>query len=235
MTTASPAPQVVQPVPNASPAAVDAGADGPPDLTAVEAGQGSWGQARVVPRGAVDDGVPVPRETPGPGDTARMGQAAPAAEQASVSVTGSPGGPSWSAPMARLAVESSRRSAGAAPLRVVLVKRDGSEGESVALRGTLVVGRKQGELLFPSDEFLSPAHARLEPAPGGACASAISDLATGSMSGSRGRNRCFRAISSWSATICCGSRTCRRAAASRSSTASRPACSARRCSRPGAV
>ena len=165
--TASPAPQMVQAVPNASPAAVDAGADGPADGAAAEAGQGSWGQARVVPRAAVDDGVPVPRETPGPGDTARMGQAAPATEQASVSVTGSPGGPSWSAPMARLAVESSRRSAGAAPLRVVLVKRDGSEGESVALRGTLVVGRKQGELLFPSDEFLSPAHARLEPAPGG--------------------------------------------------------------------
>jgi len=96
-----------------------------------------------------------------------MGHGIELGEQASVAVTGSPVGPSWSAPMARLAVESARRSAGAAPLRIVLVKRDGSEGESTALRGTLVIGRKQGDLTFPGDEFLSPAHARLEPAPGG--------------------------------------------------------------------
>lgn len=169
---ASPAPQTA-PVPNASEAETRAEPDGGgagvhgPEISA-GAREGSWGQARVLNSLAPpSDGVPVPREGPGPGDTARMGQAAPPSEQAQVSVTGSPGGPSWSAPMARLAVESSRRSAGAAPLRIVLVKRDGSEGESVALRGTLVIGRKQGDLVFASDEFLSPAHARLEPAPGG--------------------------------------------------------------------
>lgn len=162
LVTASPAPEPA-PVPNASEPEAAAAPDEPPLQQ-----EGSWGQARVIsPLPARGDGVPVPRESPGPGDTARMGQASPPAEQASVAVTGSPHGPSWSAPMARLAVESSRRSAGAAPLRIVLVKRDGSEGESLALRGALVIGRKQGELTFPTDEFLSPAHARLEPAPGG--------------------------------------------------------------------
>ncbi|WP_346673999.1 FHA domain-containing protein [Nannocystis sp. SCPEA4] len=168
---ASPAPPAA-PVPNASEAeppllAADSGGHAGNAEASAEVGQGSWGVARVVGLRPPADDVPVPREGPGPGDTARMGQAALPSEQAQVSVTGSPGGPSWSAPMARLAVESSRRSAGTAPLRIVLVKRDGSEGESVALRGTLVVGRKQGDLMFPSDEFLSPAHARLEPAPGG--------------------------------------------------------------------
>ncbi|MDC0715385.1 FHA domain-containing protein [Nannocystis bainbridge] len=163
---ASPAPQPDAPVPNASPAEVAAESSTPAGRVEAADG-GSWGQARVIPRGSSEDGAPVPRDTPGPGDTARMGQATPAAEQASVAVSGSPDGPSWSAPMARLAVESSRRSSGAAPLRIVLVKRDGSEGESVALRGALTIGRKQGDLMFPSDEFLSPAHARLEPAAGG--------------------------------------------------------------------
>ncbi len=75
--------------------------------------------------------------------------------------------PSWSAPMARLAVESSRRSSGAAPLRIVLVQRDGSEGDSTPLRGPLKIGRRGGDLLFPNDTFLSPLHAQIEPATGG--------------------------------------------------------------------
>jgi pSer/pThr/pTyr-binding forkhead associated (FHA) protein len=107
--------------------------------------------------------VAEPREGPGPGETARMSLAEigmPPAQPAQDA-------PSWSAPMARLAVESSRRSSGAAPLRLVLVQRDGSEGDSTPLRGAMTIGRRAGDLLFPNDGFLSPLHARVEPATGG--------------------------------------------------------------------
>lgn len=168
-----PAPRSSEPeIAAAAEAAAEAAAPGEADLKDSESAEaedrGSWGQARVVsPMAPVPASFEAPREGPGPGDTARMGQAQPLAEQASVTVTGPEEGPSWSAPMARLAVESSRRSSGAAPLRVVLVKRDGSEGESMALRGSLVIGRGEGDLVFASDEFLSPRHARLEVEPSG--------------------------------------------------------------------
>lgn len=159
---------------SAPPAAAPAVEGSPPPAGRAE--EGSWGQARVILAPNAAPAEEPPRETPGPGDTVRMGRKAVLQEPASVQapVNPAPPGPSWSAPMARLAVESSRRPAGAAPLRIVLVQRDGSEGESLALRGSVTIGRRDGELVFPGDEFLSPAHARLEPAPGGGAR--LSDL-----------------------------------------------------------
>ena len=129
---------------------------------------GSWGQARVVPAREPEAPAAEPaREPIGPGDTARMAKAVVEAQEVSPQIRAADAGTSWSAPMARLAVESSRRSAGAAPLRLVLVQRDGSEGDSVPLRGPITIGRKQGEVQFPRDAFVSPLHARVEAAPGG--------------------------------------------------------------------
>lgn len=61
-----------------------------------------------------------------------------------------------------------RRAPGASRLRLVLVQRDGSEGEVIPLGDApLTIGRWQGDLRFPNDEFLGPAHARVDPLPGG--------------------------------------------------------------------
>ncbi len=47
--------------------------------------------------------------------------------------------------------------------RLVLVSRDGSEGESFSLDEELMtIGRTHGDLLFPEDPFLSPMHVRLQ-------------------------------------------------------------------------
>lgn len=47
--------------------------------------------------------------------------------------------------------------------RLVLVARDGSEGESFSLNEELMtIGRTHGDLLFPEDPFLSPMHVRLQ-------------------------------------------------------------------------
>lgn len=46
---------------------------------------------------------------------------------------------------------------------VVLVGRDGEEGEQYTMhRPTLEIGRTHGDMRFPDDRFMSPAHARLE-------------------------------------------------------------------------
>ena len=69
-----------------------------------------------------------------------------------------------------------RRAPGASRLRLVLVQRDGSEGEVIPLGDTpLTIGRWQGDLRFPTDEFLGPAHARVDPLPNGV---RVVDLAT---------------------------------------------------------
>lgn len=48
------------------------------------------------------------------------------------------------------------------PARLVLVARDGTEGESFPFSGQmLTVGRTHGDILFPEDPFLSPVHVRL--------------------------------------------------------------------------
>jgi len=61
-----------------------------------------------------------------------------------------------------------RRAPGASRLRLVLVQRDGSEGEVIPLGDTpLTIGRWQGDLRFPTDEFLGPVHARVDPLPNG--------------------------------------------------------------------
>jgi pSer/pThr/pTyr-binding forkhead associated (FHA) protein len=69
-----------------------------------------------------------------------------------------------------------RRTPGASKLRLVLVQRDGSEGEVIPLGDApLVIGRWQGDLRFPADEFLGASHARVDPAPDGVI---VSDLGT---------------------------------------------------------
>ena len=61
-----------------------------------------------------------------------------------------------------------RRAPGASRLRLVLVQRDGSEGEVIPMGDTpLTIGRWQGDLRFPTDEFLGPVHARVDPLPSG--------------------------------------------------------------------
>jgi pSer/pThr/pTyr-binding forkhead associated (FHA) protein len=51
---------------------------------------------------------------------------------------------------------------------MVLVGRDGSEGQSFPLTGSqLHIGRNQGEIQFGQDHFVSPLHARLIPVSGG--------------------------------------------------------------------
>jgi pSer/pThr/pTyr-binding forkhead associated (FHA) protein len=52
---------------------------------------------------------------------------------------------------------------GSKPPRIVLVGRDGTEGESFPMHGPqFTIGRSQGDVTFPDDAFMSPAHARLE-------------------------------------------------------------------------
>ncbi len=48
-------------------------------------------------------------------------------------------------------------------VRLVLVQRDGSDGESFSLTGpTVTIGRQSGDLRFPDDEFLGMEHARVQ-------------------------------------------------------------------------
>ena len=69
-----------------------------------------------------------------------------------------------------------RRAPGASRLRLVLVQRDGSEGEVIPLGDIpLTIGRWQGDLRFPTDEFLGPVHARVDPLSNGV---RVVDLAT---------------------------------------------------------
>lgn len=52
--------------------------------------------------------------------------------------------------------------------RLVLVARDGSEGESFPLlEDQMTIGRTHGDLLFPEDPFLSPMHVRVQRTPKG--------------------------------------------------------------------
>lgn len=54
-------------------------------------------------------------------------------------------------------------SAGSGLAHVVLVGRDGEEGEQFTMhRAMLEIGRTHGDMRFPEDRFMSPAHARLE-------------------------------------------------------------------------
>ncbi|MBL8973142.1 MAG: FHA domain-containing protein [Myxococcales bacterium] len=94
----------------------------------------------------------------------------------------------WSPPVAPLPALASvapgvvgpspmpRRAPGANKLRLVVVQRDGSEGEVIPLGDTpLYIGRWQGDLRFPADEFLAPAHARVDPQARGVL---VADLGT---------------------------------------------------------
>lgn len=57
---------------------------------------------------------------------------------------------------------------GLSPARLVLVARDGTEGESFPFSGeSITVGRTHGDILFPEDPFLSPVHVRLNRAADG--------------------------------------------------------------------
>lgn len=69
-----------------------------------------------------------------------------------------------------------RRAPGANKLRLVVVQRDGSEGEVIPMGDApLYIGRWQGDLRFPADEFLGPSHARVDPLPRGVL---VADLGT---------------------------------------------------------
>ena len=87
-----------------------------------------------------------------------------------------PAAPRISQPGSTSPAPAPRRAPGASQLRLVLVQRDGSEGEVIPMGDApLTIGRFQGDLRFPADEFLGPSHARVEPLPTGV---RISDLGT---------------------------------------------------------
>ena len=52
-------------------------------------------------------------------------------------------------------------SASASPARLVLVGRDGSEGQTFPLLETTDIGRAEGHILIADDRFISPRHARV--------------------------------------------------------------------------
>lgn len=119
------------------------------------------------------DGPPLPRPPrvndddrtiPVPGKLRRRDEAGPSAAQAVIppvvasmpAVAAPPVGASLGPP-SRLPTRP-----GLQP-RLVLVGRDGEEGESFPLHGPgLAIGRTQGDVLFQDDPFMSPTHARLE-------------------------------------------------------------------------
>ncbi len=87
-----------------------------------------------------------------------------------------PAAPRISQPGSTSPAPAPRRAPGASRLRLVLVQRDGSEGEVIPMGDApLTIGRFQGDLRFPTDEFLGSAHARVDPLPTGV---RISDLGT---------------------------------------------------------
>ncbi len=60
-------------------------------------------------------------------------------------------------------VSAGERKMGTAEVQLVLVQRDGSDGESFLATGRrLTIGRRDGDIRFPEDEFLSQHHARVE-------------------------------------------------------------------------
>jgi pSer/pThr/pTyr-binding forkhead associated (FHA) protein len=56
---------------------------------------------------------------------------------------------------------SSSVHASLAPGRLVLITRDGGEGPSYALGESTDLGRVEGDILFPEDQYISPRHARV--------------------------------------------------------------------------
>ena len=49
--------------------------------------------------------------------------------------------------------------------RIVLIRRDGSEGAAHTIGATMDVGRIEGQVLFPEDQYVSPRHARIVAVP----------------------------------------------------------------------
>lgn len=99
---------------------------------------------------------------------ATAGQIAFTSEPEPVQAQWAPPAAPGPAPAPAAAPVTPRRAAGANHLRLVLVQRDGSEGEVVPLGDApLTIGRLQADLRFPGDEFLDGTHARVEPIPGG--------------------------------------------------------------------
>ncbi|MBX7082173.1 MAG: FHA domain-containing protein [Nannocystaceae bacterium] len=73
----------------------------------------------------------------------------------------SPSGPSQ--PVVGVRAQASTPTSPGATPRLVLVGRDGSEGEKFAVVGDrLTIGRRSADVLFADDDFLSPTHARIE-------------------------------------------------------------------------
>jgi pSer/pThr/pTyr-binding forkhead associated (FHA) protein len=104
----------------------------------------------------------IPEGDAGPPQASTLsGDAHPAHQPATLPGQGGLAGvqPQWG-PMA----PSSRPTApGAEAVRLVLVERDGSEGDVFPITGPeMVVGRSRGTITFPDDTFMSPMHARIE-------------------------------------------------------------------------
>ncbi len=142
------------------------------------------------PSGEVSAVVPGP-ELPAPAIPARMPEAppepapthvvaaapAPAQQVGQIAFSEPAPPPVWAPPEApspappqsvQGPAASPRRAAGTNMLRLVLVQRDGSEGEVVPIGDApLTIGRVQADLRFPGDEFLESTHARVDPVQGG--------------------------------------------------------------------
>jgi len=94
------------------------------------------------------EGPPIPR--PPPGFEVPATQSGPAFVPAPVHVQG-PGTPGPSGTVEYIIP------------RLVLVGRDGEEGESFPIpNGVITVGRHQGDVRFPDDIFMSPVHGRVQ-------------------------------------------------------------------------
>jgi len=116
--------------------------------------------------GASSSNLPRPRvhheahAEPASGAIPRSGYAVQPAQAPSSSDNYGAAAPSWQAPPSSVPASLSG-------LRVVLVGRDGREGEAFPLPPAGIEVGRSGGIAFPSDPFVSPQHARITPIDGG--------------------------------------------------------------------
>lgn len=112
----------------------------------------------IPPRPASLDAVSTQPDRPGGFSGGPTGEAPPEGVNVPQRGTGAPvlAAPAQ-APQSRFPTHP-----GVNAVRIVLVSRDGTEGESFPFSGeSMTVGRTHGDVLFPEDPFLSPVHVRL--------------------------------------------------------------------------
>ncbi len=168
---AGPAPAAVaapQPPPTPAKTGRTVFMDGPPLPRPPEPGEEDKtipapGGARVEAGMPAGSGTPTPIPadvgpdgTPGRSGTVR-GEGGPPGGQA-------PATPSMLPPdMEDIATSVEQTGADAVGPRLVLVGRDGEEGDAFAMRGaSMSIGRQHGDIVFADDMFMSPQHARVE-------------------------------------------------------------------------